>query len=352
RRQCTTTLSSATRVANQLQLHYYNSSTGQYNDGELWTDANSLEDLHNLMLSTGGDDYQNVADTSYIGKAALDSNTNWANILGGSNDDAQWIILALWKIADYKSARGQDNSAYLSSAAKIYDMVAGEWDNTCGGGVWWSTDHTYKNAITNELFLLTSAAGYLRTKNERYLENANKEWTWCIASGMRGSSGLFNDGLNLETCKNNEQTTWTYNQAVVASGLAALYAATGNTSLLDQAEVSLDATMSYLSPLTDNGILRESCDSASGGKTCNHDQQIFKGIWTKHVQYYLDNANDASRTSKYSDFLGCQYSGVVEHATNSTNDVGSVWYAGNQGGSQWSPEASASGLQALISAAK
>ncbi|KAG0704538.1 hypothetical protein DFH29DRAFT_374721 [Suillus ampliporus] len=149
RQQCITTLSDATSVANQLQQHYYNTSTGQYNNGELWTDANSLEDLHNLMLATGRDDYCNVADTSYIGKAALDTNTDWTKFLGGSNDDAQWIILALWKIADYKSARGQDSSAYLSSAAKIYDIVAREWDDTCRGGVWWSTDHTYKNAITN-----------------------------------------------------------------------------------------------------------------------------------------------------------------------------------------------------------
>ncbi|KAG0704535.1 glycoside hydrolase, partial [Suillus ampliporus] len=206
---------------------------------------------------------------------------------------------------------------------------------------------------TNELFLLTSAAGYLRTENKTYLENANKEWAWLSASGMRGPNGLFNDGLALKTCRNNEQTTWTYNQAVVASGLAALYAATNDTSLLDQAEVSLDATMNWTSSLTDNGLLRESCDSAaSGDKNCNRDQQIFKGIWTKHVQYYLDNANDTSRIAKYSDFLGSQYSGIVDHATNSDRDVGSVWYDTNQGGSQWSPEASASGLQALISAAK
>ncbi|KAG1752919.1 glycoside hydrolase family 76 protein [Suillus lakei] len=353
RRQCTTTLSDATLVADQLQLHYYNASAGQYNYGELWTDANSLEDLHNLMLATGSDDYGDVADTSFIGKAALEPNTDWANFLYGSNDDAQWIILALWKIADYKSARGQDSSAYISSAAKIYDMVAREWDDTCGGGVWWSTDHTYKNAITNELFLLTSAAGYLRTQNETYLENANKEWTWLSASGMRGPSGLFNDGLDFETCQNNGETTWIYNQAVVASGLAALYAATGNTSLLDQAEVSLDATIKFHGSLTDNGILRESCDFAvSNGKTCDHDQQIFKGIWTKHVQYYLDNANDISRMVKYSHFLGFQHLGIVRHATNSAHDVGSVWYTADQGGSQWSPQASTSGLQAFISAAK
>ncbi|KAG1870199.1 glycoside hydrolase family 76 protein, partial [Suillus subalutaceus] len=340
-------------VADQLQLHYYNASIGQYNHGELWTNANTLEDLHNLMLATGSDDYENIADTSYIGKAALEPNTNWTNFLGGSNDDAQWIILALWKIADYKSARGQDSSAYMSSAAKIYDMIAREWDDTCGGGVWWSTDHTYKNAITNELFLLTSAAGYLRTKNETYLENANQEWSWLFASGMRGPSGLFNDGLDLKTCQNNGQTTWTYNQAVVASGLAALYAATGNTSLLDQAEVSLDATIKFHGSLTGNGILKESCDLAvSNDTTCDHDQQIFKGIWTKHVQYYLDNADDISRIAKYSHFLDFQHLGIVRHAINSAYDVGSVWYTADQGQSQWSPEASASGLQALISAAK
>ena len=40
--------------------------------------------------------------------------------------------------------------------------------------VWWSTAHTYKNAITNELFLFVSAAGYNRFKQQSYLDNANK----------------------------------------------------------------------------------------------------------------------------------------------------------------------------------
>jgi hypothetical protein len=44
--------------------------------------------------------------------------------------------------------------------------------------VWWSTDHTYKNAITNELFLYTSASGYLRGFGQKYLDNAKKTWTW------------------------------------------------------------------------------------------------------------------------------------------------------------------------------
>jgi rhamnogalacturonyl hydrolase YesR len=92
---------------------------------------------------------------------------------------------------------------------------------------------------------------------------------------MRNGDGLWNDGLTQDgTCKNNGQTTWTYNQGVIASGLAALYAVTKDTSLLTQAEITLDATIRLMST---NNILRESCDNAaSGGSVCNQDQQIFK----------------------------------------------------------------------------
>ncbi|EPQ57053.1 Six-hairpin glycosidase [Gloeophyllum trabeum ATCC 11539] len=347
RAQCAATLSTAKDVANRLQSRYYNTLTGQYNDGELWTDSNALEDLHNLMLADGSDDFGDVADQSYIGKAALNSGTNWNDLLNGSNDDAQWIILALWKVADYKAAKGQDGSAYVSSAGTIYDIIAGEWDDgTCGGGVWWSTKHDYKNSITNELFLLTSAYGYLRNQNQTYLDNANKEWNWLSQSGLRNSDGLYNDGLVTNTCQNNGQTTWTYNQAVVAAGLGALGVANQDTSLFDEAEVSLDATVNHLAS---GGVLKESCDDSSG-TSCNADQSIFKGIWTKHVQYYLDQANDSARTAKYSAFLGAQADAINTNAITADKDVGNVWYA--SGGGQENPQASTAGLEAFVADAK
>ncbi|KAF9478615.1 glycoside hydrolase family 76 protein [Pholiota conissans] len=352
--QCQATLGNALNVANRLQAEYFDVDNGQYNGGSLWTDANTLEDLHNLMLATGTDQYGAVANASFIGRSALNPNTNWQSLLGGSNDDAGWVVLSLWKMADYKANRGLDNSAFLNAASQIYNIIAGQWDNTCGGGVWWSTAHTYKNAVTNELFLLLSASGYLRNRDPTYLANAQKTWEWISNSGMRNSQGLFNDGLDSSTsvCKNNGQTTWTYNQGVIASGLAALYVATGSTNatLLDQAEITLDATIAHLTAGTN--ILKESCDDAlSGGPVCNQDQQIFKGIWTKHLQYYLDMAGSA-RVAKYSAFLGSQTSAVFHFGTNANADVGSVWYAPNQGGSVFTPKTSASGLAAHVAAAK
>jgi hypothetical protein len=60
---------------------------------------------------------------------------------------------------------------------------------------------------------------------------------------------------------------------VIASGLAALFKATGNTTLLDQAEITLDATVSHL---TQNNILKENCDNVvPRTSTCNTDQVRF-----------------------------------------------------------------------------
>jgi hypothetical protein len=80
---------------------------------------------------------------------------------------------------------------HKNTANAIYDDVASQWDDTCGGGgklshicsvdfnwtklaVWWTTDHTYKNAITNELFLLTSSRGFQLTGDQKFMDNARK----------------------------------------------------------------------------------------------------------------------------------------------------------------------------------
>ena len=136
------------------------------------------------------------------------------------------------------------------------------------------------------------------------------------------------------SCANNGQTTWTYNQGVIASGLAQLAVATGDSSLFDQAEITLDAAIRLK---TTNGILKETCDSATPTSTCDNDQAMFKGIWMKHLQFYLDWA-PADRVAKYQAFIGAQESAVVHYATGAGWAVGNVWYAPSQGGSLFTAE--------------
>ncbi|KAH7108289.1 glycoside hydrolase family 76 protein [Auriculariales sp. MPI-PUGE-AT-0066] len=352
RAQCASTLQTAVDRSNTLLNNWFNlNGTGQLLDGSLWTDTNAWEDLHNLMLATGARNWDNLAETCFLGKMALRgaSQAEWESLLAGSNDDAQWMILSLWKMGDYRATYGKARGPYDTAANYIYNLIVNEWDTTvCGGGIWWSKAHTYKNAITNQLWLFVNAAAYLRFGGSAYLDRANKAWAWLSASGMRNSQGLWNDGLTSD-CKNNGQTTWTYNQGVIASGLGSLYAARGSTdtSLLDQAEITLNATMSLL---TVNGILKESCDNAVSS-SCNHDQQIFKGIWTKHLQFYLDAA-PADRVGRYRSFLEAQRSAVFHYGTGGDGKIGNVWYAPSQGGSLFTPETTTSGIAAHVAAAK
>ena len=115
---------------------------------------------------------------------------------------------------------------------------------------------------------------------------------------------------------------------MIASGLGALYKATGDSSLLTQAEITLDATISLL---TVNGILKESCDNANPTSSCDNDQAMFKGLWMKHLQFYLDLVPD--RAPKYASFIGAQESAVYHYGTGAEWTVGNVWYQANQGGS-------------------
>ncbi|KAJ7162294.1 glycoside hydrolase family 76 protein [Mycena filopes] len=351
---CPATVDIAFKEAHHLHTKYYNETNGRYNGGSVWTDANALETVHELMLLTKRTDFDGVADNSYIGRHALNTSTDWQAFTGGFIDDAGWVVLSIWTMADYKKFRGEDNvDTFLISAGQLYDKIAANWDDTCGGGVWWTTDHGYKNAITNELFLTLSARGYLRTGNQTYLENAKKTWAWLESSGMRTSTGLFNDGLEFGTCLNNNGTTWTYNQGVIASGLAALAVATGNHTLFKEAELTLDGTIRHL---TSRGVLKESCDDPfAGGTVCDIDQQTFKGIWTKHLQYYLTSAASAGAEvdAKYGPFLGRQSAAVLRYATNHTSlDIGSVWYAEDQGGSVYNVKSLPSGIAAHVAAAQ
>lgn len=75
------------------------------------------------------------------------------------NDDDLWAVLATvqaWQI--------DHDPELLTCANTTYACIVTEhWDDHCGGGLWWDDQHTYENAITNELLLYASTQLYLAT---------------------------------------------------------------------------------------------------------------------------------------------------------------------------------------------
>src|SRR5438105_2672434 len=76
--------------------------------------------------------------------------------------------------------------------------------------------------------------------------------------------------------RNNHQTTWTYNQSIILTGLSKLYKHTHEPSLLSSALSLVDVVICSTLVPEDNGILVEEGDSRG---TCDQDQWVFKGIF-------------------------------------------------------------------------
>lgn len=197
----------------------------------------------------------------------------YRGFLDGYYDDEGW-----WALAWIRAYDVIGNAEYLFMAESIFhDMQGGSVNSTCGGGIWWDKNRTYKNAIANELFLSVAAHLANRASHaDAYLAIAERQWAWFQRSGMINNENLVNDGLKIYangTCANNGLTTWSYNQGVILGGLVELYKATGDSSLLSKAASIAEAAISALSL---DGILHESCENDD----CGADGSQFKGINT------------------------------------------------------------------------
>jgi predicted alpha-1,6-mannanase (GH76 family) len=224
-------------------------------------------------------------------------------------------------------------------ATTIADYVQQYWDtSTCGGGVWWDRERTYKNAITNGLYLRLAASIHNRTAGDTvWLERTRTAATWYLNSGLINGSNLVNDGLTAD-CHNNGQTVWTYNQGLAIGGLVEAWRATGDTTLLDTARRLGDAAMTGL---TSNGILTESCD---GQGTCDDNQKQFKGIFSR----YLADLATATGDSAYRSFAQRQADSIWANDRDSLNQIGLRWAGGSPNPADWRTQAS--GLDALDAA--
>ena len=287
-------------------MTFYNLGNGLFDTEGWWNSANALTAVVDNVRVTGMPSYQYAISTTYADQSS-------GNFITSAIDDSEW-----WGLAWLDAYTLTGDSRYLGTARAVDDYVAGYWDSTCNGGVWWSTAKTYKNAITNELYLDLSARlhNYL-PGDTTYLNRAQQEWTWFAASGMINGSHLVNDGLN-SGCANNGQETWTYNQGVVLAGLAELYDATGQSSLLTSAQQIADAatTSAYLNP---GGTLREPCESG----TCDPDGTSFKGIFARD----LARLNASLSGHPYTSYLQNQ-ANTAYGADRNTLDIYGLHWAG------------------------
>lgn len=226
-------------------------------------------------------------------------------------DDNGWYVNAWLRAYE---ATGDD--AFLAAADRGFQDLTAGWDGTCGGGVWWSEDKTYKNAITTGLFLL-AAARLARLGRDASLAGgwAQRAWEWFDAIGLINRDGLVNDGLT--DCRNNGGTTWTYNQGIAISALVELWRLTGVPAHLQRAHVVASAATARL--VHGSGpILREPSEP-----DCDRDQQIFKGVLAQGLGRLC--RADPAGSMEYVAVLTANADAVWRTARDRRDGLGLVW---------------------------
>ena len=201
------------------------------------------------------------------------------NFLNNYYDDEGWWALGLIHAYDYTGK--QD---YLNAAVRIFQDMQTGTGGPCHGGIYWSKDRTYVNAIANELYLSVAAslANRIPSDKTHYVNIATNQWNWFLNSGMINGENLINDGLN-DQCQNNGGLTWSYNQGVVLGGLAELWRATGNGDYLQRASTIANAAIKKLSD--SNGVLVEVNKCEFDSSRCGADGQQFKGVFIRNLRY-------------------------------------------------------------------
>ncbi|MFJ6562278.1 glycoside hydrolase family 76 protein [Streptomyces sp. NPDC091412] len=308
-----------------------------------WNSAVALTALVDFAQRTGRHDYDwAVARTFEQNNGVFPAGGRSSDPVEGhfvsrAVDDAAWWAVAWVAAYDYTHER-----RYLDEAVTITSYVQQYWDpGTCGGGVWWDRERTYKNAVTNGLYLWLATALHQRlTGDTLWGGRARTAAGWYLNSGLINASGLVNDGLTTG-CANNGQTVWSYNQGLAIGAFTQLWRSTGEARYLTTAQRLADAALSA-PELTRDGVLTESCDT--GTRACDDNQKQFKGIFVRH----LADLADATGSVAYRAYIARQADSLWRTDRDPLNRLGQRWAGTSPNQSDWRTQAGA--LEALTAA--
>jgi predicted alpha-1,6-mannanase (GH76 family) len=290
-----------------LHTHFWNATTGLFDNALWWQNGCSLEVMSHHALLAGNQSLRTrvTADIADMFGKTSNMSRGGPTLTGYYDDEAWWALgwLRAWELTG--------NTSYINRTHTIFEhQIDVAWNaSSCLGGMMWQGyiysekrwGNPYKGAITNELFLMITAKMAVLGPPEarsRYAEWAQRAWAWFSSSGLIGDKGLINDGLDTfagheDICRNNNQTAWTYNQGVILGGLGYMWELTADDGVLQTAAGIINATLAHLVHSTatseSRDVLKEPCEGGwMAYQECSQDAVQFKGVFIRYLGMLLD----------------------------------------------------------------
>ena len=236
------------------------------------------------------------------------------------NDDLLWAGLAF--VRGYLIT-GQ--TRFLTQAKWAWNrLYTRGWDDTLGGGIWWSVDKEEKSGLSNNPAVCMAAYLYDATGEQQYLDKAIAIYDWVIKK-LRHSDGAVSEKIDADGTVSTSYNV--YNMGTFVEGTAALYRLTGNTKYRGYARATIKYVM--VNRTDANGIVSHSSkydgtyqsEFARGMAfwlQAYPDDWQYKGYMTpsqKRITYYdwmRKNADAAWATRNRSlDISNCEWNAVT-----------------------------------------
>jgi len=206
-------------VVNGTNGYFKDDQTGGIAD--FWKQAEEIECVIDAYEWTSNADYQ-VMTVNLLNGFVKTHGTNWS--ANQFNDDCMWAAIAF--------ARGYlivGDPRFRDIARGNFDLVyARAWDNRLGGGLYWTTNNTTKNACINGPGGIAAFLLYQIYGDAGYQAKADNLFKWERRVLFDPDTGAVSDGIS----RHGRLHTWasTYNQATFI-GLANFLGQTNDATL-------------------------------------------------------------------------------------------------------------------------
>lgn len=274
----------------------------------------------------------------------LGSNPSIAEFGGKWNDDLLWHSMpALTGAQLYKKDTVMPGGvSYFQLAQTTYQQVMDQWDNSCGGGLFWIRSQTrrgrtrngesygYKSAITQSEAILHAAKLGMLTGDQKYLQDGDRIYKWMISSGLIAPNGDVFDGVDAAVDASKGQCTkanfiLSYQKGMASGALALLAGASKNNAYLSTAHTIFQrAAQTFLR----NNIVFDPCETA--GK-CDSNKATPKGTLVRGWGILFEYSNDEAIKAQIKMALRSTVQNMLKTCDASWN-CGQDWLQGTPNG--------------------
>lgn len=254
-------------VLNHGLGHYKEDTEGGRTD--FWVRAEQIE-----MIEDAYDRTHNPATRRMIQQAIAgfikECGTDWTT--NKYNDDIMWMTIAC-----ARACQDTGTSRYRAMAKHNFDAVyARGYDDVLGGGLYWTTDKSGKNACVNGPAAIAACFLSEICNDKSYLAKAQALYAWERKALFNSTNGAVHDHIDVDG--HIGRKAFTYNEGTFIGAADLLWKLTADTNYLDDALLSANFTRRVLS--WDSTLPPYGSGDAAG----------FNGIFMRWMARFLSDA--------------------------------------------------------------